>query len=996
MLGPVAVVVDGDGVPIPSGVPTRLLAVLVAAGGRFVSIDSLRERLWSDGRPRSRATVHSHVRRLRDALDPHGSIVESGGDRGYRLAAQSIDVDADEFRRGVATAQAAVGAEEWETARSTLSDVLQLWRSDRPLPELDEDLDARPWVAELLELRDWAERQVADLAIRAGDVAEVIPQMEGRLADDPTDQRAVATLMRAYATSGRPERAAAVYDDLVRRLGQELGEVPLPELVELDGRILRHDPALVGLGERHQEVRPAPVPASQSPAFGAPLTSFIGRRGELERLLRLVDEGRLVSVVGPGGAGKTRLVHELGRRVQRPGGVFLAQLASCAEGDLAAVIERVAQAVLGAEPQRIDAPTRLVGALDAVVDEPTLLVLDNCEHVLEPVALLTVMLLEAMPGLQLVLTTREALQVPGERRLVLAPLPLAPVVFDPLTELDDVATGEPSDSARLFLDRAEAAGWERSATAEELRAVERICRHVGGLPLGIELVAPMLGFHEVDDLERRVAAMPFLGEVRSPHVRQRSIEEVVSWSVTRLGPDERRLVLVAGAFAGPFTRDVLLAVAARVWPETASWQWASAFDGIVARSLVTVAGGAAGMRYRLVEPVRAFARRLAREEEISVALGSAHAEWFAGFARDSVDAASARGLGMPLSSDDWVLDLADVRAALLWSVEHGADELGLALLDAVGLRVYGLALTPQVLAWLDRLADDPQFAAVALDLLITHAMFAGELEQLERLTARTLGALDTEADGARRGRALVVAAFAHVLAGRYGEAGAHLADARDALVELDDPWLVAWADAVDGLLLRREQRWAESEAACNRAIGAFEALNDRQGRVLPVLTLGRLAAATGDPKRGLELLDDGIAESVRLGERLLVATGSAYAAMVHAQIGELAEATTRLAVVLRVLRGTPHRVLLANAIEQVAVAAALAGMPEEAARLVGFSEAHRPVPRPHELPLLDELAGSLGERRMSTLAREGAGLPADRAIDEALVCLGAVATAVAE
>ena len=980
VLGPLRVSVGDDPARLRPGHPERLLALLLAAQGDFVSVDQLVERLW-EGRPPSAAvaTLHSHVRSVRGSLGAAGSVITNQRGRGYRVRlapadAEGATLDLLDFRAHIGAARQLVQSDEIVAARTELQAALDCWHGTTAFPELADDLDARSLIVELTSLREWAEQQAVDLAMRSGDPSTVVPELEAALAREPTDQRTAARLMRAYASSGRPERASAVYGELVRLLRERSGDVPLPELAELDGQILRHDPEVVGLRTVTTVAEPVARPAAAGVGVGAELTSFVGRVAELAELDAAIDRSSIVTVVGAGGCGKTRLAREVARRRDGGSDVRLAQLADCPEGDAAAVLERIA----GAWGLDADSLDDLARSLTSLGIGPSLLVLDNCEHVLDHAALAVVSLVERVPQVRVLVTSREALHLPGERIMPLPPLP---------TGGDDGGgRAGPSDGARLFVERAVDAGWK--VDAEEIlgstpagRIVERICRRLDGLPLAIELVAPLASLHTLDELEQRLADQPDVDRtVRSPHLRQRTLGEVIDWSVSRLTEHEHAALLAASAFAGAFTREAFASVADSTFPSMSGADWPRLLDALVARSLLSPVPDGEVTRFRLLETIRAFTRRRARDLGFDEAVAAAHAHHFADAAAGLADGGAAHGP-----------EIAELRAALLWAIDVGRDDLGIRLLDGVNIRMYRLALPVTVVAWLERLgAGDGPHAPVALDLRATHALFSGDYERVDRIAERTLAVLADAGDARRTLRASVVAGFSYVLAGRNDEAAELISAARERSAELEDDWLAAWADAVDGLLARRDGRLDHAEAVSQRALSAFVALGDRLGPLLPILTLGRIECARGRLDAGMALLDRAVRAGEALGDHLVVTLGHAYAARVLLVEGRVDDALDRLVDGLDASRSVANRVLLASLFDYAAGALAALGDDENAARLVGRAQAERPSGERDPLGLSRPSIDRLGVTTFELLAVEGAELERRAAIDLAVDRLHAV------
>lgn len=313
VLGPLLVECDGVARPIRPGLPLRALLCLLATDGAWWPVDRLVEELWHGAPPPSGArALHTHLGVLRRGLGPDAERLVAGErQRGYRFATDATWVDLRlaerEFRLDVAEARRALAQGDDDVALAALDRGLGRWRSDRAYAELEdsEALDAH--VVELVGVRRWAEQQRIDLWLRRGEAGLAIPVLEAELAARPDDQVAVGQLMRAYAASGRPQQASACYGALVRVLRDRFGDLPLPELVELDRKIVSGDPSLVTVPRGMvRVVATGPVLAGPSVGF-----DFQVRPELVEQLPALPHRGASVQTVivrGMAGVGKTQLV----------------------------------------------------------------------------------------------------------------------------------------------------------------------------------------------------------------------------------------------------------------------------------------------------------------------------------------------------------------------------------------------------------------------------------------------------------------------------------------------------------------------------------------------------------------------------------------------------------------------------------------------------------------------------------------------------------------
>src|SRR6185312_14342122 len=374
--------------------------------GRAVGVHTLVADLWGDTPPADEVNaLQSLVSRLRRALP--GGPVESVP-TGYRLAVDPRLVDATEFERLAEAGRRKLDGDP-SGARRLLTDALALWRG----PALA-DAAGQPWADaaadRLTERRLAATEDRIDATLELGGHAEVLTDLETLARDHPLRERIRGQQVRALYAAGRQADALAAYEDVRRRLAEELGVDPSPALQEIHLRVLRATP------EPRAAVGRTNVPAQ--------FTSFVGRDDDLAAVTELLGRHRLVTLVGPGGAGKTRLAAETAVRVldQFPGGTWLAELAPITDA------AQVPQAILGAiglaeslrreQPGQADALSLLV---DQLADRRALIVLDNCEHLVEAAARTAAELLARCPQLRILGTSREPLAITGEALAPVAP-----------------------------------------------------------------------------------------------------------------------------------------------------------------------------------------------------------------------------------------------------------------------------------------------------------------------------------------------------------------------------------------------------------------------------------------------------------------------------------------------------------------------------------------------------------------------------------------------
>ncbi|MER5789367.1 BTAD domain-containing putative transcriptional regulator [Streptomyces sp. NPDC001980] len=788
ILGPLDVRTD-DGTPLDPGGPRprALLTLLLLDAGRSVSIQRLTDGLYGAEPPAGAANaLQSQISRLRRRLAPHAEIEATA--TGYRVAVAPDTVDAHQFEVWSRAGRAALVAGDHGTAAARLREALALWRGPA-LPDLP---DAEAEAARLEELRLAAvqDRIEADLALGGG--SELVPELRALLAGRPLSERLYGQLMRALHAAGRPAEALTVYEEARRTLADRLGADPSPELSALHLELLR------GV-------------APERPRLPVQLTRFVGREPELARIAAGLTASRLLTLTGPGGAGKTRLAIEAAQ--QHPGACFV-ELAPLTDG---ATIPYAVLAALGVREglrsPAADTTDRLLAALE---ERELLLVLDNCEHLVEEAARLTALLLAACPGVRVLATSRESLGITGE---VLVPVPPLP----------------PEPAVRLFLDRARAVrpGFDGHAR------VAGICAALDGLPLAIELAAARLRTLTPDELADRLHDRFRLlsrGD-RSKAPRHRTLRAVVEWSWGLLDEEERELARRLTVFSGGATLAAVEAVCGLPYPE-------DVLASLVEKSFVEVSEG----RYRMLETIRAFAAESLPGPED---LADAHADYFLRLAEEAEP--HLRGGGqLP-----WLARLAAEHADLDAALRH------LVRRDTGGaLRLMG------PLSWFWRLRGvHGERVATARELLATagDAPPPGLEEEYVLCAINALSGAGDEPELIARVDAVLDAyrgplRLPYILVLWAVAAGPRPAtDAHALTLAGGSPWARALLDVGLGFRAQFAGRPRESEEHFARALAGYRATGDRWGLANCLDPLGMLAHTRGESGRALELLDEGLA-----------------------------------------------------------------------------------------------------------------------------------------
>ncbi|MGW8887084.1 AfsR/SARP family transcriptional regulator [Streptomyces sp. NPDC055749] len=676
---------DGTAVAIGGARLRALLTVLAMRPGRTVGAAALVDEVW-DGDPPAEAVgaLQALVGRLRRVL---GRAAIESVEGGYRLAAQVDDVDLHRFERLTGEGTRALGEGNAGQAVEALDAALALWRE----PVLADLPDRAVAVAGLEARRLDARRTRLAAVLALGRPEEALPELAVLAAAHPIDEPLQALRIRALRDAGRTAQALAAYEEVRTVLVDRLGTGPGPELRALHTELLHEDVPAAVQAQAADRAAPATVTQAQAPApapapYGnlrARLTSFVGREGDIAALREDLSQARLVTLLGPGGAGKTRLSQEVAETFAAawPDGVWLAELAPVDDPD--AVAEAVLSALgaretvlRGAGAEELRAAERsagdpLVRLTEHCSRRRMLLLLDNCEHVIDAAASLADHLLARCPGLTVLATSREPLGVPGEFVRPVDPLP------DPM-------------ALRLLADRGGAArpGFRIDADPETAVACAEICQRLDGLPLAIELAAArlrMLGPRQIADrLDDRFRLLTNGSRTVLP--RQQTLRAVVDWSWELLDTAERAVLRRLSVFAGGCALDAAEEVcstdagaAVGVGADPVDARDVAALLGLlVDKSLVVAAPGGDGeMRYRLLETVGEYASERLDEAGERTAVERRHLGYFRELARTT--GPELRGAGQRAAIDRFQREYENLRTALRHAVAARDEQEALCL-----------------------------------------------------------------------------------------------------------------------------------------------------------------------------------------------------------------------------------------------------------------------------------------------------------------------------
>ena len=627
MLGSVTIADEGVLLPLGGLKPRLVLAVLLVHRNAVVSVDRLCDVLWSEEQPPSAvATLQSHLSRLRRLIDrgdwPRATSRPRLDARapGYVLEVADDLVDAGRFEQRLRVAQE-LDADP-EAACAEFDAALALWRGPA-LAEFASEEWARPEAARLEELHLAALEGRIEARLRSGQHHLVIGELEGLVAVHPLREQLWGHLMLAQHRSGRSAEALRSAQLLRRHLGDQLGLEPSSALRQLEADILAEAPslawsdpsgaagALSGAGGAGAAGTSSPIP----PRLVLPVevTSLISRERDLSLARALLEASRLVTLVGPGGVGKTRLAMRLTSELagRFADDVCVVELGSVSDAPgVAAAVAAALDVQPGAERSVVESVVALLAT------RRLLLVLDNCEHVLEAAGELVDRVLRWCPTVSVLATSRESLGVPAEVVWSVPPLPVPPAGDAPLEAV--AAAG----AVELFVARAQAVRPDFCLTEANKQAVAEVCIRLDGLPLALELAAARMQSMDVKDLAERLGGRFRLltASRRGVDPRHRTLHDVVAWSYELAGPAERVVFDRLSVFVSGFQLEQAEQVCAGEGIDGADV--ARLLGNLVDKSMVAVTRLPQGLRYQLLETLREFGHERLDEGDDDVAAGT--------------------------------------------------------------------------------------------------------------------------------------------------------------------------------------------------------------------------------------------------------------------------------------------------------------------------------------------------------------------------------------
>lgn len=822
---------DGEPVVVPEAKVRLLLAGLLSREGRAASVSSLTDDLWGEHPPGNPAntlqTKVSQLRRVLDRAEPGAREIVTHHPAGYVLAVDGGDLDVHRFRALTARARDAVDP---RARAALLADALALWRGPAYAGFEDEPF-AVAAAQRLEEERLLAEEERAEARLALGEHGVLTGELAGLVSRHPLRERLRGLLMRALYAAGRHSEALETYAELRSRLRDESGLEPGPELAALHQAVLTRSPDL------------EPVRAAQPVRGNLPesLTELIGRTTAVKEVGALVTDARLVTLTGPGGVGKTRLALEAASKLAMADGTWLVELAgldnvecpTCPPEDLVAV---VLTAVLDLREEATSAKTLTQSLADALRDREILLVLDNCEQVVEPVAALVERLLAAAPRLRVLATSQEPLGLPGEHVWAVPPLELP--------EETDFAAVLESSAVRMFAARAAAAAPGFALDAENAVVVARICRTLDGIPLALELAATRvrtLGVHELlIRLDDRFGLLSS-GRRGGPR-RQQTLRAMIDWSWSLLSEPEQIVLRRLAVHAEGCGLDAAESVCAG--GEIAPADVLDLVSRLVDRSLVVSSPGKSGEpRFRLLESVSAYALDHAGQAGELDDLHLRHARFHVELAERGD--AGLRGKEQRRWLDRLDAEGANTRRALETLLRQGEHRLALRLVNAT--------------TWFwflrGRLTEARRSLNLVLDTEVTagdeYAQALGWCSGIAVLDGTCTEGADEDVmrgivDPVARARTLWFLGYAWSTVGDLCRAEKLTLDALETARDVGDDWsnAAALSDRASHLIAGGDLTGGGRMAA--RSAGIFDGLGERWGWLQASFVLGMLASIAGD------------------------------------------------------------------------------------------------------------------------------------------------------
>jgi predicted ATPase len=907
-----------------------LLTRLLISPGVLVTTDRLVEDLWPGDQPETaRHALHVYVSRLRKALGPDRNKLESQGS-GYLLSIEPGEFDAARFERLAMQGRAARARRDPETAGSVLREALSLWRGPA-LADFSDAPFAQAEAARLEELRlaTMQQRIWADLEL--GRHSELVDELETLVLLHPLREVFWEQLMFALYGAGRQADALRVFQTARTALAEELGLEPGPALRRAEERILAQDPTL--------DLSTVESPAGSPGWMPLHRTSFVGRERELAQGAGLLEQSRLMTLTGPPGSGKTRLALRVAADHQDAftHGSFFVPLAAI--GNPRSVEIEIARALgLRATPGE----SALEGVKAFLRDRQALLVLDNFEQLI-PAAPQIGELLDAAPGIRILVTSRSPLGISGEQEFPVQPLRIPS--GDESPELEALAG---YDAVALFVARAQAVDPSFALTRVNAPAVAQITVRLDGLPLAIELAAARIKVLTPEDLlqrlEQRLSVLT--GGPVDTERRHRTMRDAIAWSFELLEPEEQTLFRRLGIFQGGFTPEAAAVVAGLADRDV--------FDGIsllLSKSLLYRPVDVGRARFAMLETMREFALEQLDLAGEAQEIGLRYGNYFVRLAQQVEPQLTHELDGMGIERLSVERD--NLRGVLRWAEEHDQPDIGLELGGAIWRYWHGTGLLQEGIGWLDSLLAHPAAALAA---------------RAKGLTALAgLAYWQTDYDRAWQCYAEALAAYRSI---------------GDPQQEADTLYAMSMTASFVGDLPAAEQ-------LADQALSMFEGMGDREG-------VGRVLLAQAqkywfidhDLEKARPLWEESLAISTEIGNRAVAASQLCGLAGIQFAQGDRATAMGTAFAALEMAGAARSVPMTVFALEIISVCT-VADEPRSGVRLAGAAASLRSVAGGFTLEVAgiprarDQASSLLSEDAIELEWNDGAAMSLQQAVNEA-------------
>jgi predicted ATPase/DNA-binding SARP family transcriptional activator len=819
VLGPLRVTADDGSDVTPKSVQQRrVLARLVVSAPKPVSVATLEDLIWS-GQPPSANALQAIVSKLRKIVAPAQIVADAGG---YALTGE-VDTDLAALQRHLDADQHA--------------DVERLMRGE-PLHDLADDLGTAAERARLAGMVRAAQHNRLRAGVRGASPLDAIAELESLVIADSHDERWWALLMEAQHRCGMQAEALRTFQRARQVLGDELGLEPGPELRRLEQEVLAGAAAYV--------VEPAP--RQGAPRIPARLASFVGRGQDLIALAEAVETHRLVTLLGPGGTGKTTTALELVRRAAIDAAAFVAL---SPVSDLDAIVRAFVRAI-GLPDAESAAPGRpgladepLDRVIAAVGSSSMTLIVDNCEHVIDDIASVVHRLLIECPNLRVIATSRSVLSVPGEHVYALAPL-------------------DQSEAVELFVARAGDHAAQDALSEVSREALVSLCERLDRLPLAIELAAARLRSMSLDELSARLDdrfAVLNSGP-RTVEPRQQTLRAVVDWSYELLDPAEQLVFRRISVFVGGASAEAVEFVAAGdLEAALPTSEVVPIVDRLIDKSLLLAVRMPEGTRYVMLQTLHDYAEQRLAESGEREAVLMRHAQYYAyliaGASKGVVGQQQMQWLNLIRRERD------NLDAARATAIARQDAQLALELVTPLGWYFY---MTNEMESGAEAMADalgcpgptEPALRALALALYGWLVSNGSNLDHALASTSEAMTLLDRIDDAFARGLVVGVHTMSLLFAGRMEQVATMVPLLERLAEDPADPWAAAITKVVQGELLQFGGKMDDAERVLVRAAEELERVGDHFGYALTMGEVAEIAEMFGDYDRAAEYLQRAI------------------------------------------------------------------------------------------------------------------------------------------